>query len=206
MGQISGWVVTGEVARVLTTRQAGAMEGSCARKYRVWTEHEDKVLCGAVKEFPHGYGRWKRIAKEFDGTRTSTQCKARWQNICGLSKQPWTEAEISKFEAARVQYPQEWTKVAAAVGRNAKECVSCFVCCRPIWLILVCRCFRRSKRAKHKRGPFTTEEDALILEYVAQHRRPKWSKLSHTMNRHPALLRRRYRKLESKRLAALLDP
>merc|ERR1719181_1258514 len=125
---------------------------------RKWSTEEDKQLTDAVNRFD---GRnWKHIA-EFVPNRNHTQCLQRWGKVLApdLVKGHWTSAEDVKLvqlvkELAVEGAVKSWGEVASNItGRTSKQC-------RERWF--------NHLDPSIKRGNYTREEDATIMEEQAK--------------------------------------
>lgn len=104
-----------------------------------WSKIEDDRLRGAVlsaKELlkinPHI--QWNKIGAEtFEGTRTGTQCKSRWETVLiqGLVKGPWTRDEdklvielVSKYSSVppnKIRWSNIASSLPGRLGKQARE-------------------------------------------------------------------------------------
>jgi len=123
-----------------------------------WTKDEDEKLRQAVQEM--GGKNWKKISEmAFSGVRSDVQCLHRWQKVLrpGLHKGPWSKEEdaiVLDFvhKSGGVQCVK-WSAVANQVeGRLGKQV-------RERW-------YNHLDPMLNK-GPWTPEEDALLLQLQA---------------------------------------
>ena len=124
-----------------------------------WTKEEDGKLKVAVKEM--GGKNWKKISQmAFGGVRSDVQCLHRWQKVLrpGLHKGPWSKEEdaivLEYVKSAGGVNMVKWSAVAHQVkGRLGKQV-------RERWY--------NHLDPMLKKGPWSTEEDALLLQLQAK--------------------------------------
>lgn len=145
---------------------------------RLWTTEEDVALRAAVARF--GERNWKGIAS-FVPNRNHTQCFQRWHKVLcpGLRKGRWSKQEDELLlEHANIQLKQcevrgipqkvSWGILCKAIeGRTAKQC-------RERWL--------NNVNPNINRGPWTVEEDQLIIHYSTLHPN-KWAFIAKQLDR-----------------------
>lgn len=120
---------------------------------KMWTPEEDVILRSAVEK--HGEKNWREIAEEVP-ERNHLQCLQRWKKALkpGLVKGHWSKEEdnyllhiMSDYETGK----WNWAKISLKIpGRNAKQC-------RERWFL--------NLDPSINRGPWTEEEDAMLLHY-----------------------------------------
>ncbi|TMW57098.1 hypothetical protein Poli38472_003023 [Pythium oligandrum] len=129
-----------------------------------WTPEEDEMLRKAV--YKHGGKKWKTIATFFE-SKTPIQCNRRWnelQNHGTAVKKPWCPSEDMKMlELVRSHGPGKWAVIASYLpGRNGKQC-------RERW--------HNQLNPAIKKGPWTPEEDDIIMEMQAKYGN-RWAKIT----------------------------
>jgi myb proto-oncogene protein len=127
-----------------------------------WTKNQDAALRESVRI--HGEKNWKAIAELVPG-RNHAQCLQRWRKVLkpGLVKGHWSFEEDQVLEFLVTQGCHNWGQIAERIpGRTPKQC-------RERW--------KNHLDPSINKGPYTEEEDAIILE--AQERMGnKWSQIS----------------------------
>ncbi|RLN37558.1 hypothetical protein BBJ28_00005685, partial [Nothophytophthora sp. Chile5] len=117
---------------------------------------QDSLLRQGVCEF--GGKKWKAIAQRIDRW-SADQCNRRWnqlQNVGTVVKQPWGLNEDKQMEQLVKLYgASKWAVIASYLpGRNGKQC-------RERW--------HNQLNPSIKKGPWTTEEDTIILDMQARY-------------------------------------
>eukprot|EP01031_Cornospumella_fuschlensis_P031291 gene31291-37819_t len=116
---------------------------------RRWTAAEDAQLRHAIETL--GEGNWVTISKELPG-RTSQQCLHRWTYTLNpvIKKGLWSPEEDRRLIELVNELGTEWTDIARLMGgRTGGQCLT-------RW--------RSHLNPTLKKGKWTPEEDALILE------------------------------------------
>jgi len=131
-----------------------------------WSVAEDTQLRAAVQKY--GTHDWKLVAAHGPAGRTNTQCLQRWSRSLkpGLRKGKWTAQEDALLsELAQAIHPTgvvNWPELARKIiGRTSKQC-------RERWFEHL------SPDVNH--GPFSQEEDALVMQLHEQYGNV-WSKI-----------------------------
>ena len=119
-------------------------------KLTKWTQKEDTLLLNLVQNSMHV--SWTELAHQFPG-KTAQQISERWSKVVdpSLVKGGWTREEDETITSFVAQYGvKNWTKLAQLLpGRIGKQC-------RERW--------RNHLDPSNKSGPWTTEEDALLIQ------------------------------------------
>ena len=140
----------GEEGSVGATGAAGGRAGAGGKEMRRWTAEQDDALRAAVAL--HRGQNWKAIAQMVEG-RDHVQCLQRWKKVLqpGLVKGMWSHEEDELLlKLMSTSQPKNWAGVAAMVpGRTAKQC-------RERWSL--------SLDPSINRGPWTQEEDELLVK------------------------------------------
>lgn len=151
---------------------------------RRWSIEEDAVLTTAVENNGTRNARnWKGVAEMLPG-RSHAQCQQRWSRVLkpGIKKGRWTTAEDSHLHRLVTRGWMNWTVVANEIsGRTPKQC-------RERWYHYL--------DPSVNRGPYSEEEDALIL---AQHDRlgGRWARIAQMLKgRTSEAVRNRFRTLD----------
>ncbi|ORX46514.1 hypothetical protein DM01DRAFT_1339516 [Hesseltinella vesiculosa] len=128
-----------------------------------WTKEDDEALTKAVNVL--GDRNWQEIATLVGG-RSGQQCLHRWLKSINpaIRRSPWNKEEDDALRGAVAVYGiGHWTKVQRHIpGRTDMQC-------RERWVNVL--------DDNLKFGPFSEEENALLVKLVAEHGR-KWSYLS----------------------------
>ncbi|GKZ00799.1 hypothetical protein MPSEU_001031600 [Mayamaea pseudoterrestris] len=89
-----------------------------------WPKQHDELLKQAVEKY--GTDDWNKIASQFKGERTTSECQTRYQKLKnGTSKAgPWTEDEDLKVvELVQKHGAKRWSLIAEELpGRIGKQC------------------------------------------------------------------------------------
>lgn len=154
-------------------------------KCQKWTADEDRRLTELVK----GQDKinWNEIARQFTG-KSSQQILERWTKVLDptLTKGSWTRQEDETIINYVRQYgTKSWTKLAELLpGRIGKQC-------RERWINHL------DPDVNH--GPWTAEEDLLLLDLHRQYGN-KWVKISaHMPNRSDNSIKNRWNSTLCKR-------
>jgi hypothetical protein len=128
----------------------GGHVGAGGKEMRRWTAEQDDALRAAVAV--HRGQNWKAIAQMVEG-RDHVQCLQRWKKVLqpGLVKGMWSKEEDELLlKLMSTSQLKNWAGVAALVpGRTAKQC-------RERWSL--------SLDPSINRGPWTQEEDELLIK------------------------------------------
>jgi len=139
----------------------GNANTSKKKKTPKWTKEEDDNLRQAVEADTNK--RWKSIANiHFAGSRTSEQCRARWNNHLDpeVSKAPFS-AEEDGIIQEKVAEGKSLPEIAKLLpGRNFCQVRSRFETIRP-----------------HKKGQWTESETKILIEKHAEFGN-KWTKIA----------------------------
>eukprot|EP01118_Nematostelium_gracile_P009440 TRINITY_DN3185_c0_g1_i2.p1 TRINITY_DN3185_c0_g1~~TRINITY_DN3185_c0_g1_i2.p1 ORF type:complete len:485 (-),score=120.92 TRINITY_DN3185_c0_g1_i2:448-1902(-) len=129
-----------------------------------WTEEEDAALVNAVKQF--GDKNWSEVAHCIEG-RTGQQCLHRYQKTLNptIRRGRWTEEEDKMLSlAAREMNGRHWVKISQHVpGRTDVQC-------RERYMNIL--------SPELNTGPWTPEEDKLLIAAVEEHGEGKWSQIA----------------------------
>lgn len=131
-----------------TGNTSSSVGPACPKK---WSIEEDALLASAIDKY--GARNWKGVAEMVPG-RTHAQCLQRWAKVLkpGLKKGQWTTEEDAYLHSLVARGWKNWSVIAGEIpGRTSKQC-------RERWF--------HHLDPSINRGPYTEEEDALIL---AQH-------------------------------------
>ncbi|MDR1434828.1 MAG: hypothetical protein LBI77_00270 [Puniceicoccales bacterium] len=143
------------------------------RKQRnFWTEKEDILL---MKFFLEYGPNWPKVAEGIPN-RNANQCREHFKTLQKKispkkTRNPWTQEEDALLVNAVRRYGLNWPKVAKNIpNRNGRKC-------KQRWEGL------EQKKAKRKTGPWTQEEEKLLIESVktygpAQGRRGYWKEIA----------------------------
>ncbi|XP_036368650.1 uncharacterized protein LOC115223855 isoform X2 [Octopus sinensis] len=130
---------------------------------RGWTEEEDKILKEVVDSCRIGSRiPWNQVSFYMEG-RSSTACIARWTALDPSIKHGrWTQEEDSLLVAAvQIMGTSKWPHVRSLVpNRTANQCRERWVNCLDPGI---------------NSGPFTYEEDKLLLKYVKENGAGNWA-------------------------------
>lgn len=132
-------------------------EGASATKVfyrRAWTDEEDKTLIRAVQDM--GPKHWAKVADLIPG-KTANQCSQRWLKALhpDIRKGKWTMEEDENLRKAVAEHGKKWRVVATIIpGRTGKQC-------RDRYLSRL--------DPELKNGPWTSDEDKLVLDAHARH-------------------------------------
>lgn len=127
-----------------------------------WTKMQDNALRESVRI--HGEKNWKAIAELVPG-RNHAQCLQRWRKVLkpGLVKGHWSFEEDQILEYLVTQGCNNWGQIAERIpGRTPKQC-------RERW--------KNHLDPAINKGPYTEEEDQVILEAQARLGN-KWSQIA----------------------------
>lgn len=127
-----------------------------------WTKSQDSALRESVRI--HGEKNWKAIAELVPG-RNHAQCLQRWRKVLkpGLVKGHWSFEEDQVLEYLVTQGCNNWGQIAERIpGRTPKQC-------RERW--------KNHLDPAINKGPYTEEEDAVILSAQARLGN-KWSQIA----------------------------
>ncbi|KAK0733818.1 hypothetical protein B0T26DRAFT_37839 [Lasiosphaeria miniovina] len=162
---------------------------SAQKTRQVWTQEEDRLLSSAVaKEAPkHGSISWHRVAAYLPG-RNNKDCRKRWHYSIAntIRKGTWTREEDQKLREAVEVHGARWSKIAEAVGtRNGDQCWKRWYDCLD---------------PRIDKSPWTPEEDARLLEQVAECGR-NWTEIvnKHFANRTSLSAKNRFSILQRRR-------
>lgn len=161
---------------------------SGAKKGRVWTSEEDKLLLESVRK--NDGKNWKNIAKAVPG-RSATQCSQRWRRIQPYKlRQKWTKDEDKLILSLVEKHGLNWCLIASMLeGRTGKQV-------RERYLNKLDRNINRAK--------FTEEDDKKIIQYYEEYG-PKWKEISgHFRGRPENMIKNRFYSHIRKRI--LLNP
>jgi hypothetical protein len=116
--------------------------------------------------YKHGGKKWKTIATFFE-KRTPSQCNQRWnelQNHGTAVKKPWSPSEDTRMlDLVKSHGAGKWAVIASYLpGRNGKQC-------RERW--------HNQLNPAIKKGPWTPEEDEIIMEMQAKYGN-RWAKIT----------------------------
>lgn len=142
-----------EELKLLSLEQVAARKPGIVPK--MWTSEEDEKLRQAIKV--HGDKNWREVAKLISD-RSYIQCLQRWKKALrpGLVKGHWTKEEDSNLlKLVEFYAPNwDWNFISKKIpGRNAKQC-------RERWFL--------NLDPDINRGPWSQEEDSILLKYVSQ--------------------------------------
>lgn len=124
---------------------------------RKWTPEEDDMLRKVVYE--HGESNWEAIAKQMSD-RTVYQCYRRWHEGFNpnIKKGSWTVDEDQRLTELVSEFGMKWAVIAKAMeGRTSNQCRQRWSYCLDPGL---------------KKGKWTDEEDAIIIEQRNTHKLP----------------------------------
>ncbi|KAK8826911.1 hypothetical protein WA577_007414, partial [Blastocystis sp. JDR] len=151
---------------------------------RRWTKEEDALLLEAVKQVPDH--NWVEIAKHVPG-RNNAQCMQRYEKVLrpGIKKGPWEPEEDRLLLELVGQLGDNWKEIALRIpGRSGAKCRERYT--NYIGPDLV-------------KGPWTKEEDNLILS-LQQQWGNKWAAIAKTLiGRTANAVKNRFKSLEKKR-------
>ncbi|NWZ36155.1 SNPC4 protein, partial [Brachypodius atriceps] len=150
-----------------------------------WTEEEIEVLKEIAAK--HNYLDWQTIAQELGTNRTAFQCLQKYQ-ICNkdLKKKEWTKHEdqmlLELVQEMRVGNHIPYKKIAYYMeGRDSAQ--------------LIYR-WTKSVDPSLKKGPWTAEEDGMLMAAVRKYREKDWYKVrTEVPGRSDAQCRERYLKV-----------
>lgn len=155
--------VIGEEEKKRIKAQYNFLDLQPKKEIKRWTKEQDQQLTDAVKEY--GEKNWKAIAERVPG-RSDSQCLHRWTKVLNpkIRKGLWTAEEDQKLTRLVAESgPKGWTKIALQLpGRIGKQC-------RERW--------HNHLDPNIKRGPFSPEEDATIIQAVKELGH-KWAKIA----------------------------
>lgn len=132
------------------------MQQRTTRKPNRWSAEEDAKLTVAVAK--HGAKKWKSIAATIPG-RDDSQCMQRWNKslIPTIVKGKWSKVEdalLVHLVNSSSSGEKDWAQIATKIpGRTSKQI-------RQRWAVQL------DPMLNH--GPFTTEEDEILLKRFAQ--------------------------------------
>ncbi|XP_074279884.1 uncharacterized protein LOC141605126 isoform X2 [Silene latifolia] len=167
-----------------TNHLAGGMERTpCCDKQGLkkgtWSSEEDELLINYINE--HGHGNWDSLAKNAGLQRCGESCRNRWTNYLageigrtpcgkqGLKKGAWSSEE----DELLINYINEhghrnWRSLPKNAGLQR-----CGWSCRRRWKNnLAGEMGRRpcyDKQGLKKGGPWSSEEDQLLINYINEH-------------------------------------
>ncbi|KAJ3345801.1 Myb-like DNA-binding domain protein [Kappamyces sp. JEL0680] len=169
----------------------------------VWTPNENSKLAEAVEEFGQV---WEKVASKFTH-KTAQSCEAQWQAI-QPKKGKWSDDEDAKlvtayklvFEQEKEHYPEPpvtssslfWYKVAGHIpGRSGTQCMARYT---------------ETLDPNVKKGKWSQEEDAYLLEGYEMHGK-SWVKVaSHVPGRTQRQCRTRWVMLNNAKATATVSP
>lgn len=149
-----------------------------------WAKAQDEALRAAVQQF--GAKNWKLIAESIPG-RDAAQCMQRWTKSLhpSITKGRWSALDDAILRRLVMSGEKNWGIVAAQIsGRTTKQC----------W----------SRWSTHldpslNHGPFTAEEDKLLIEKYGEYG-SAWSKIAlHLQGRTNNAVKVRFKSLSRKR-------
>jgi len=76
---------------------------------RRWSETEDRILRLAIQK--EGTARWARVAAMLPG-RTGKQCRERWHNHLGITKEAWAPEEDRRVIELHQKLGNRWADIA----------------------------------------------------------------------------------------------
>ncbi|WVQ83834.1 hypothetical protein IAT38_005978 [Cryptococcus sp. DSM 104549] len=166
---------------------AGAAEGSREpRDRRTWTEEEDQALIDAVRRFGSTRGRdsaWTEISMAVGSNRTNKDCRKRWFHSLDplLRKGKWSSQEDEALKRLHGQLGSQWKKIALQIpGRKDDQCSK--------------RWYDVLDPDLTPKQPWSSLEDALLLQLHGQHG-SRWTTIAeHLPGRSPLACRNRSRK------------
>jgi hypothetical protein len=101
------------------------------KKYHRWEDDEDEILREAVSKCGQAPYNWKRISRKyFRGSRSSAQCKNRWNKVLrpDLKKTPFTAAEdaiiMQQLALVSDRAEKPWSGIAKLLPGRIAEHVS----------------------------------------------------------------------------------
>ncbi|KAL3470339.1 hypothetical protein BJX99DRAFT_264331 [Aspergillus californicus] len=130
--------------------------GDSSSRRRWWTQEEDQILQEEVKSQElggqQGAKNWSAISESLPG-RSNKDCRKRWTKISLSSRKgTWSGSEDHLLRKAVTKFGFQWTKVAEMVGsRHPDQCA---------------KRWHHSLDPNVKRGPWTPDEDAALVEAV----------------------------------------
>ena len=129
-----------------------------------WLPEEDKLLTEAVGMY--GTKNWSQVADHVR-SRTAHQCYIRWTRSLNpdIKKRSFSgEEDKSLIEAVGIYGTRNWTEVSKHVpGRTAHQCLERWT---------------QSLNPDRKKGPFSGEEDKLLIEAVGIYGTRNWIEVS----------------------------
>ncbi|KAJ1440165.1 hypothetical protein B484DRAFT_476757 [Ochromonadaceae sp. CCMP2298] len=167
----------------------------------------DARLLEGVEKFGFGYGQWVSVAAHVGGGVSNRQCLKRYTTKADPALQelyngPWTDEEfellkslVEKHSTAGCRGGVDWAPVAWELGRSTNVC-------RTKWYHS--QTLLRNKSLK--KGPFSPEEDAIILAGVAawdMNEKGLWSSLERELGREGPSTQKRWNKILSQRLQSI---
>ncbi|OZJ03119.1 hypothetical protein BZG36_03880 [Bifiguratus adelaidae] len=172
------WV---EIALELGTNRTAAQ---CFQQYqqklntdiarRRWTTEDDRLLQEAVAMY--GEKDWQRVAS-VHGNRTGQQCLHRWSKTLNpaIRRGRWREDEDKALRKAVSVYGSgNWVKIAQHVlGRTDVQC-------RERWMNVL--------SPEINNGPWTPEEDEILLKRVADFGEHSWSAVADKIHRQQPMI------------------
>ena len=97
-------------------------------KRKQWTVEEDELIISVVKDCPSN--SWAEISRLLGThkslqTRTSKQCRQRWQNQLdpSLNKAKWTNEELLLLFTAHSHIGNKWTEVRSFIPNRSKNSI-----------------------------------------------------------------------------------
>jgi myb proto-oncogene protein len=166
-----GWAVVAALVPGRTNakcrqRWVGTLEPTVGKKGN-WSTEEDAKLVEAVKR--HGKDGWTVVARLVSG-RTNTQCRERCiykVDPANMGKGKWTpDEDFQLTEAVQKLGKDSWVAVAALIlGRTNIQC-------RSRWTLSLSLILDPTVG---KKGKWSTEEDAKLMEAVQRHSKDGWA-------------------------------
>lgn len=166
-----------------------------------WSETMDARLQEALELFNKRMtGKWEKVAEYVGHEVTSNMCRHRGSRLASLGKQGnfrtgrWSKEEVDQLRLLVEKYSKPgktenkviilWEEIAAVLGRSGVNCHS-------KWNLI--------KTTQHntslKKGPFTEEEDAVIVKSIedwGDKGAGLWSNLERELNRPAGTIRNRW--------------
>ncbi|KAI0650090.1 hypothetical protein C8Q79DRAFT_1006389 [Trametes meyenii] len=169
-GASEGGVDWVEVSQKLGTRRTpvDCMRHAIVRKTHSWTPDADQRLLEAVDIY--GTDNWALVARWVSEDVTASQCQNRYLRTLdpALKRGPWTADEDERLRQTVAAIGHTWVDVAQFVqGRNNEQCRDRY---------------QDYLSPSVKKGKWTPEQDAALMEAVEQVGLGKWKEVSQIIN------------------------
>ncbi|CAD8125895.1 unnamed protein product [Paramecium sonneborni] len=180
-GNLSRTCNSGTLQKSIKKKKSNNQEPK--RKIKKWSEEENKRLQELFQIYK---GEWEIILKYMEG-RTVSQCKQRWQRLCGgqEKKKKWTEEEDQIILSYTKENPKfnSWQQIASRMqGRSGKQIREHYI--------------NQLRPGISTKQIWSEVEDKLLLQLYQKYG-SKWCQINkHFQGRAEIMLKNRFNKLQ----------